>query len=84
LAKLSVKPFRCHDCDCRFFRTQLNHKSNATPLARPGFGPHGYPVGFVVLALSTTGSAIDPASSNWAPARRCEQVAFSFSRSNQR
>jgi predicted Zn-ribbon and HTH transcriptional regulator len=31
LAKLSVKPFRCHDCDCRFFRTQPNHKSNATP-----------------------------------------------------
>jgi predicted Zn-ribbon and HTH transcriptional regulator len=35
LAKLSVKPFRCHDCDCRFFRTRLNHRSKPSPLARP-------------------------------------------------
>ena len=32
LAKLSVKPFRCYDCDCRFFHTRLNHKSK--PIAK--------------------------------------------------
>jgi predicted Zn-ribbon and HTH transcriptional regulator len=34
LSKLSVKPFRCHDCDCRFFHTQFNHKSKATPIVK--------------------------------------------------
>jgi len=35
LAKVAIKPFRCHDCDCRFFHTQFNHKSKPTQLAGP-------------------------------------------------
>jgi predicted Zn-ribbon and HTH transcriptional regulator len=32
LAKLTIKPFRCHDCDSRFFHSHANHKSESTTL----------------------------------------------------
>jgi hypothetical protein len=34
LAKLTIKPFRCHDCDSRFFHSHANNKSKSTPTLR--------------------------------------------------
>jgi hypothetical protein len=36
LAKLSVRPFRCHDCDCRFFRISARLKSRTGSSEGPG------------------------------------------------
>ncbi len=34
LAKLTIKPFRCHDCDSRFFHSHASHKSKSTPIGQ--------------------------------------------------
>jgi hypothetical protein len=37
LAKLSVRPFRCHVCDCRFFRRSAALKSHSGKSVKAGF-----------------------------------------------